>query len=118
MESIRFLSDRQFFCFDEKIFFYHIEKSKLLMIQTEMMPVMYRICVLHHGYHFDEAEKKKMKREQQRNIDTTVYHTVPVTCLDEQSSLTNPNNGFFLTKNKCESSRFFFFLNTSSTTHI
>jgi hypothetical protein len=33
-----------------------------------------------------------MKREEhQRNI----YHAVPITCLDEQSSMTYPNSGWY-----------------------
>jgi hypothetical protein len=61
-----------------------------------MIPMMYRICILHHGYHFDEKKKKNMKREEQRSVDINVYHSIPITCLDEQSSMTYPNSGLFV----------------------
>jgi len=64
-----------------------------------MIPVMYRMCILHHGYRFDE-KKTNMKREeeeqQQRNVDTNIYHAIPITCLDEQSSMIYPNSGLFV----------------------
>jgi hypothetical protein len=52
------------------------------------------MCILHHGYHFDE-KKNNMKREeqQQQNIDTNIDHAVLIKCLDEQSSIIYPNSG-------------------------
>jgi len=65
-----------------------------------MIPVMYRMCILHHGYRFDEKkmnmkQEEQQQQQQQRNVDTNIYHAIPITCLDEQSSMTYPNSGLF-----------------------
>ncbi|CAF0821390.1 unnamed protein product [Rotaria sp. Silwood1] len=49
--------------------------------------VMHHLCVVHPGYH--SHEKKNMRREiqQRRNIDAYIYHTVPISSFDEQTSI-------------------------------